>query len=399
MKTALILFTDPLDKLNCNYLGEITNSLLKGGFPVDTTKILSVCDDLGFKRSIGEFKDTVDNLIIINNEKLTFNIKEIIADQTETTLVENENAYKLLDAVKKAHDKDYADDNAVLPMEATLIPNLFGAFQGFMLDDNELTLVLLPEPLDQLTVSCEKYLLPYLEEKYQRQLKRMVLKYFGSEEKLQDAIQDAKTQVNGKIEISLSEKHGDWTVSLMAEESLCLDFVRILVSKLQEEIYADFECSLGQRLFDLLKLKNLKLATAESFTGGRVVNSVISNAGASKFVHEGIVCYSNDSKAQRLNINVQDVIKDGAVSSMTAYRMTVGLLRSGKIDLAISTTGYAGPKSPDSKEPVGLAFIGIGMMDGVHTYKLNLNGSREEITETAKNTALFLAIKKLKSIK
>jgi nicotinamide-nucleotide amidase len=78
--------------------------------------------------------------------------------------------------------------------------------------------------------------------------------------------------------------------------------------------------------------------------------------------------------------------------------MSAGLIKTGNCDVAISTTGIAGPKSDDTKKPVGLCYIGVGMKDGVHTYKLNLTGTREEITETAKNTALFLAIKKLKNI-
>ena len=93
-----------------------------------------------------------------------------------------------------------------------------------------------------------------------------------------------------------------------------------------------------------------------------------------------------------------DLKKQGAVSAVVAYQMAVGLLKSGKCDIAIATTGIAGPKSDDTDKPVGLCYIAVGMKDGVHTYRYNLNGDREEITETAKNTALFLAIKKLKSI-
>ena len=78
--------------------------------------------------------------------------------------------------------------------------------------------------------------------------------------------------------------------------------------------------------------------------------------------------------------------------------MAVGLIKDGDCDIAISTTGYAGPKQDDDSEPVGLFYIGIGMKTGVDVYKYHENGNREEITETAKNTALFLAIKKLKNI-
>lgn len=182
------------------------------------------------------------------------------------------------------------------------------------------------------------------------------------------------------------------------EDGARLDAVRFIVGELKENIYAETDTSLGERLFDVLKLKKLKIAVAESFTGGRVVAEIIKNPGASEFVTEGAVTYSNESKIKRLGVNSSDLIKHGAVSSVVAYQMAAGLLRGGNCDVAISTTGIAGPKSDDTKKPVGLCYIGVGMKDGVHTYKLNLSGSREEITETAKNTALFLTIKTLKNV-
>lgn len=399
MKTALILFKDPLDSLQTEYVGDITNTLLFAGFPVNTVEIIALDDDLGFKRSIERYKDTVDNLVVVFNPRTTFNLKEIIADQTDSVLIENENALKIIQSLNLARNQSYGEENALMPMEATLIPNENGAFQGFMVDDNEFTFALLPNEIEQFSLACEKYFLPYLDKKYSKQTKKMTLKYFGAEEKLKKAIEKAKQGLSSRLEVNYSQKHGDFTVRVLAQEKDCRDFARSLIIDLKEEIYAEIDTTLGERLFDLLRIKKLKLATAESFTAGRVVNSVVSNPGASAFVHEGIVCYSNESKSSRLKINLDDIIKDGAVSSMTAYRMAAGLLNTGKVDIALSTTGFAGPKTPDSNDPVGLAFIGIGMMDGVHTYRLNLSGNREEITETAKNTALFLAIKKLKSIK
>ena len=94
----------------------------------------------------------------------------------------------------------------------------------------------------------------------------------------------------------------------------------------------------------------------------------------------------------------KDLSSEGAVSSVVAYQMAAGLLKDGDCDIAISTTGIAGPKSDDTDKPVGLCYIAVGMKNGVHTYRYRLSGTREQITETAKNTALFLAIKKLKNI-
>lgn len=399
MKTAVVLFKTPSATFDGEYVKQIVDLLLLGGYPVDTIETLSTSDDLGFMRAISKFKDTVDNLIVIFNSQLTFSVKQIIADQTETSLAENDNAVKLLENLSKAHGKDYPLDFAVMPIEATLIPNHTGAFQGFMLDENEFTLVLLPEQITECKEACEKYLLPYLDNKYSQDTKRLILKYFGPQNKLENAVQDVKACVSEACQIDLRCKNGDWTINVIAKPSDCNEIARGLIGTLKENIYAEFDTTLGERLFQLLKLKNLKIATAESFTGGGVVGAIISNAGASSYVHEGVVCYSNQSKSSRLYINADDIMKEGAVSSMTAYRMAAGLLKTGNCDVALSTTGYAGPKTEGSIEPIGLAYVGVGMLDGVHTYKLNLSGTREEITKTAINTALFLTIKKLKSIK
>ena len=248
---------------------------------------------------------------------------------------------------------------------------------------------------------CDKYVLPYLENKFGLENNRLTLKYFGEEKELNRVLLDATKDYDG-LKYNVYKKNGDFSIDLLFESTILKQLkqqiVRKIVGELKENIYAEFDTSLAERLFDLLKLKKVKISVAESFTGGRVVADIIKNPGASSFVQEGVVTYSNLSKIKRLGVNDFDLHKNGAVSSVVAYQMAVGLLRSGECDIAVSTTGIAGPKSDDTDKPVGLCYIGVGMKDGVHTYKLNLSGNREEITETAKNTALFLAIKKLKNI-
>jgi nicotinamide-nucleotide amidase len=247
---------------------------------------------------------------------------------------------------------------------------------------------------------CDKYVLPYLENKYGVKNNRLILKYFGDIETLDDVLSQAEAIYEG-LNCNITQKNGDVTVDLLfdgeRDDKSRQEVVRFLIGKLKENIYAEFDTTLGERLFDLLKLKKVKLSVAESFTGGRVISEIIKNPGASEFVNEGAVTYSNQSKIKRLGVDKSDLEKHGAVSSVVAYQMAAGLLRSG-CDVAISTTGIAGPKSDDTEKPVGLCYIAVGMKDGVHTYRFKLSGNREEITETAKNTALFLAIKKLKSI-
>lgn len=399
MKTAVIFLRKASDNFDFEYCAKVNNVLNSGGVSADSVIILSQADDITFKRNLIEFTDTVDNLIVIGGEKAEFDLKKMVAECFDSVLVENESAKTLIEAVKGKVDD--VSDYALMPMEATLIPNALGVYQGFVFNQDEFSLIVLPSVLSELKPMCEKFVIPYFESKYGINSKRLTLKYFGDSNKLFSVIDKVKKERGDNFTVNVSEKYGDFTVDLLFKNTdalLSKDVIRDIVFELKEDIYAEFDTSLSERLFDLLKLKNLKISTAESFTAGRVVSSIISNAGVSNYLQEGVVSYSNLSKVKRLGVIDNDLKKDGAVSSIVAYQMALGLLKTGDCDIAISTTGIAGPKSDDTIKPVGLCYIGIGMKNGVHTYRYNFTGTREEITETAKNTALFLAIKNLKNI-
>ncbi len=399
MKTALIFFRDSNKIFNSEYYALISACFENAGVDISQMEILSCSDDLLFKRRLVEYKDTADNLIIFDSEDLTFDLKEMVAEVMETPMVENDSARQFLDAVMTEQGKTYSERYAQMPIDATIVPNLRGAEQGFILDEKNFTLAVLPMAENQVKPMCEKYVLPYIEKKSGQRKKRFVLKYFGDKNALEDTFEIAKSKFEGKFVGSITELNGDFTIDMtFTEVGYSNDVIRFIVGELKDNIYAEFDTTLGERLFDILKLRGLKLSTAESFTGGRVISSVIANAGASEFVNEGVVSYSNQSKQLRLNVKREDMIREGAVSSIVAYQMCAGLIVGGDCDVAIATTGIAGPKSDNSAKPVGLCYIAVGMKDGVHTYKYQLKGSREEITETAKNTALFLAIKILKKI-
>ena len=401
MKTALIYFRSPFGEADGEYLNGIFSVFKGNGFPIDRVEILSLSDDLGFVKSLETLKDITDNLIVVYNPEVTFSIKEKIADSCESPLVENENAKRFLDAVCAVEGKAYPDEYAYIPMDATLIPNVTGAYQGFMADYKELTLVLLPNGLKEISVMVSKYLSPYLEEKFSLKRKRITLKYMGDEKRLIEVLEKAKEVSDCNFNYTIFENYGDIKIDIVLEN--CFEVgnpkaVRYIISELKEDVYAEYDVSLSERLFDILTLKNLRLSTAESFTSGEIASRIVKNPGASKIFHEGIVCYSNNSKLKRLGVKNDDLMRDGAVSSKVAYQMAVGLLSEKECDIAITTTGIAGPNSDGTDKPVGLCFIAVGMRDGIHTYRMQLSGGRKAITEKAVNKAMFLAIKKLKKL-
>ena len=401
MKTALILFRSPDKEFDGEYISGVVSAFRNGGVAIENIAIIPQADEMAIRHRIQEFMDMHDNLVIIDNDEHPYELREVVAEKTDTVLAENENAKRFLDAVSTNDGVDYGDRYALLPIDATVVPNIRGAYQGYIVDTEGVTITVLPASLVELKVMCEKYLIPFIKDKHGIKNRRLILKYFGDRRVLENVL-DRAGRNNPDIAVDLTEKCGDITVDVLFndgyDDALRSEFIRTVVGELKDNIYAEFDTTLGERLFDLLKLKNIKLSVAESFTGGRVVAEIIKNSGASSFVDEGVVTYSNDSKKARLKVKEEDLAKHGAVSSMVAYEMAAGLLKEGRCDLAIATTGIAGPRSDDTEKPVGLNYIAVGMKDGVHTYRYLLKGSREEITETAKNTALFLAIKKLKSI-
>ncbi len=400
MRTALILFRDNISDNDGEYLNKIFSVFKGNGFPIDRVEMFSLTDDLAFKRTLEDVKYTTDNLIVIYNPSVTFSIKQIIADVIDSPLVENENAKKFLDAVALVEGKTYPEEYAFIPMDATLIPNVTGAYQGFMADDKEFTLALFPNGIKEISVMADKYLVPYLEEKFSLRRKRITLKYMGDEGKLKEVLESAKEVTNCTFSYTIFESFGDIKIDFIFEnftEDGGANALRYIITELKEDIYAEYDVSLSERLFDILTLRKLKLSTAESFTSGKIASSILENPGASKIFHEGIVCYSNKSKMERLGVTEEALYTESAVSSKVAYQMALGLLRDKDCDIAISTTGIAGPKSDDTEKPVGLCFVAIGMRDGIHTYRMNLSGNREAITKKALNRAMFLAIKKLKN--
>ena len=173
------------------------------------------------------------------------------------------------------------------------------------------------------------------------------------------------------------------------------EVVRILATDLKDYVYAMEDVTLAERLVEALKLHRMHVSTAESFTAGGVGRAIVRIPGASRVFFEGINAYDNKAKKERLHVNEYTLMSKGAVSDETAYEMAAGLLREGNCDLAIATTGIAGPEADGTNKPVGLCFLAVGTRERVRVFRFQLAGDRETVTRTAINYALFLAYKEI----
>ena len=117
--------------------------------------------------------------------------------------------------------------------------------------------------------------------------------------------------------------------------------------------------SLNKKIISLLKRNRMKLAIAESCTGGMLSSAITSVSGSSKVFTMGLVTYSNQAKTSILKVPKKIIKKYGAVSIQCCLAMVNNLYKISKSKVCISVTGIAGPKGGSKQKPVGLVYIGI----------------------------------------
>ncbi|MFC7734336.1 CinA family protein [Roseomonas sp. GCM10028921] len=150
------------------------------------------------------------------------------------------------------------------------------------------------------------------------------------------------------------------------------------------------------RLLDLLRARELTIATAESCTGGLVSAALTAVPGCSDVVLGGIVSYSNGMKASLLGVPEEVLRRVGAVSEDCAREMAAGLLRATGAGLGISVTGIAGPGGGSAEKPVGTVYIGVACLGRETILRRNLfSGDRAAIRAATVDAALALATEAL----
>jgi nicotinamide-nucleotide amidase len=133
--------------------------------------------------------------------------------------------------------------------------------------------------------------------------------------------------------------------------------------------------------------RGLTVATAESLTAGMVAAVLADTPGASAMLQGGVVSYSNTVKRDVLGVPQDLLDAVGSVDEAVAAAMAQGARRVCAADLAVSTTGVAGPQAHDGKA-VGTVFVGVATADGVQTFLYNFQGTRAEIRGLACGAAL-----------
>ena len=222
---------------------------------------------------------------------------------------------------------------------------------------------------------------------------RRVLRLFGlSESAVARALEDSGGDGDG-VEATICardfEIHVDLLVEPGADERADV-LEAALVGRLEKWLFARDERGVEELVLSLAGARGLRLATAESCTGGMVAARLTEVPGSSVSFVGGVVAYSDDVKRAELGVSEKLLVKHGAVSAEVAAAMAEGARERLRADVAVSVTGVAGPGGGTPEKPVGLVYVHAAGPDGSLSRVLDLPGERGQIRLRATVTALHL---------
>ena len=296
---------------------------------------------------------------------------------------------------------------AMVPQGARVLPNRNGTAPGLIVSDEAKgkTVILLPGPPRELVPMWEESVVPYLMARTDRVLFSLNVHIFGMGESavetvLRDSMIEGKNPTvapyctAGEVRLRVTAQAEDETTA----RDLCRRTLRhIMESEVGAYVYAVVPSTEGEATLEGVVIwelchQGLTVATAESCTGGLIAKRLTDVPGSSAAFKGGFVTYTNEMKISMLGVSPDTLEKYTAVSEQTAAEMARGArLRTGA-DIAVSTTGYAGPGGGTEEAPVGTVFVGISTKEETRVVRLKLSPdrSREYIRTLAASNALNL---------
>lgn len=163
-----------------------------------------------------------------------------------------------------------------------------------------------------------------------------------------------------------------------------------LAERIGEHFLADEDTSLEVLIRDFMRQRELRLAAAESCTGGNIARLITALPGSSSMFEGGAVTYSNAMKRGLLGVEQKTLEEHGAVSEETAREMALGAQGKFNVDYTVAVSGIAGPDGGTAEKPVGLVWIAVAGKNGVVSRKFLFGHDRAINIERSSMAALFM---------
>jgi len=288
----------------------------------------------------------------------------------------------------------------MVPEGATLLDNPNGTAPGLWIERGKTALVLLPGPPREMKPMFEAVIRDRLAPRSGGAgLFRRVIKITGRTESDVDAttqpiygrwtsqaipISTTILAVLGQIELHLTATARD-----RGEAERALDAaVKELQPVLGEAIYSVNGLGLEAVIAEILKSRNLTIATAESCSGGLLASRLTDVPGSSAYMQQGVVCYTNQSKTQWLDVPAALIEEYGAVSEPVAKAMAAGIRAKASTDVGVGITGIAGPGGGTPEKPVGTVAIAVSALSDERVRTFQFFGGRDLVKFQSAQAAL-----------
>lgn len=324
-------------------------------------------------------------------------------DLTKETVAKHMGYELVMDAHTKKRIEEYFKNSiykvipennwkqAVVPKGAKVVDNNNGMAPGLIMEKNGKIVIMLPGPPNELYPMFENNIYPYLASLNDTTIYSETVKISAvGESQVEDRLLDLiNKQTNPTIATyaKTSEVHVRLTAKATNEDE-CKKLIEPIKNEILERFGSDvLTCNeqetMQDKLVSMLKAKNYTITTAESCTGGKIMEKLISVSGASTVIDAGFVTYSEQAKCKFADVNMETINKYSVVSEEVAYEMAEGVAKKNNTNASIAVTGIAGPCGGTEDKPVGLVYIGCYLNGKVNVRKLTLKGNREKVREQA----------------
>ncbi|MDN3593414.1 CinA family nicotinamide mononucleotide deamidase-related protein [Zunongwangia endophytica] len=339
--------------------------------------------------------------------------KKCLCEFFDDELVKDEGVLAHVEELfRKYIDTPISDLNrmqALVPSKAEVLTNKFGTAPGMWLKKDDTVFVSMPGVPYEMKGLMEVEVIPRIIERFKRPviLHKTVLTYGMGESAIAEKIEDWEDALPphirlaylpnlGKVRLRLSTKGSD----LAAMEQEINDQIASLKNIIGEIIRGiEEEDPIEVQIGHLLKKKNASLATAESFTGGRLASLFTEYPGSSAFFKGSVVAYATSAKLNILGVPKELIEEYSVVSNQVACEMAKRVKALYGTDYAIATTGNAGPEKGDSDADVGTVFIAIATPETVYAKEYSFGNHREKVVGKAVNKSLELILDEIYGLK
>lgn len=324
-----------------------------------------------------------------------------VADALGLPMERNEDAWTHVQEFFRRRNRPLTSQQqkqAMMPRGARMIPNTRGSAPGVIVEHEGKTLIFTPGVPREMKGMIEDHVVPYLRARGLAGtdvIRSRILRVALGESIVEDRVRDlmragtnptiAPYAHTGECHLRITARGQE------AEVDGLLDETELAIrERLGRAIYAVGEQTLEETVARQLADAGLTIAVAESCTAGLIAHRLTRTPGASMYLDGGVIAYSNVAKSRWLGVSSDTIVRHGAVSSEVARAMADGARAHAETDLAISTTGIAGPSGGTPDKPVGLVFIALAHAGGtdVREMRYGTEPGRAGIQYLASQTAL-----------